>query len=277
VPRGVDLLVLDRVLPGRGLQARLADGDRVGLDALEVLVEHQLVGPAVDRHDRRILLGEVLRVDLGVPRRHADRDLAVALGQPQRFLDVLLQPAGLHLASLLGLQAPEHAGRDVDLRVARLAVQLALDARDQPVHSGLRVGGRDRDLGFHLAAGEVAGGADQDVAVAAPLERLVDHPLRVDPDLGGAGAQLEALVVVGGPERAAQPGVQLALHLLARPVGAHAADVDAAGLDALRDQVVTRGVVRVDGDRAEDEDCQRHRKSYEGSLPHCGLMILRPS
>ena len=49
MPGRVDLLVVDRVVAGGGLQAGLADRDRVGLDELQVLPEAKLEGGAIDR------------------------------------------------------------------------------------------------------------------------------------------------------------------------------------------------------------------------------------
>ena len=65
-PGGIDRLVLDVVEPGGRLEADLADGDPIGLDRLELLVERELEARAVDDHDRRVLLGQLRGRDLGL-------------------------------------------------------------------------------------------------------------------------------------------------------------------------------------------------------------------
>src|SRR4051794_21765504 len=64
VPGRVDGLVLDLVEARRGLQADLADGDRVALHALELAEEADAKAAAVDGQDRRVPRGELVAGDL---------------------------------------------------------------------------------------------------------------------------------------------------------------------------------------------------------------------
>jgi hypothetical protein len=69
-------------------------------------------------------------------------------------------------------------------------------------------------------------------------------------------------------DRLAQRGGELALELLARGRGLEAAEVDAGDRDALRDLVLTRLVVGVDADRAQDEHCDGKSYDDERALTH---------
>ena len=64
MPGGVDLLVLGVVEAGRGLEALLADGDRVALLELQVVIEAQGEVRAVDVDVARIRLREILLADV---------------------------------------------------------------------------------------------------------------------------------------------------------------------------------------------------------------------
>src|SRR4029079_6862939 len=76
VPRGIDLLVLDRVAPGGGVEAGHADGDAVALAELDALEQAELEVFAVDREYRVVDPGEVRERDPRLDLRQARVDLA---------------------------------------------------------------------------------------------------------------------------------------------------------------------------------------------------------
>jgi hypothetical protein len=160
--------------------------------------------------------------------------------------------------------------RELDRGVAGRAVQLLLHACHQPVDRVRRVGHPRRYLGVLLAAGEIARNAVEDAAVAARLQRLVDHAADVRLHPGVLCRQREADALAPHRDRLLQRLLELALDHAARIGGGHSAHVDARDRDALRDHVIARAVIRVRCDRASAEHQQEDGHQDEPPGPHGG-------
>jgi hypothetical protein len=161
--------------------------------------------------------------------------------------------------------------REVDLGVARLAVEPAADPGDQAVDGAVVVGHPRGHLGLLLAAGQVARDAGDDVALAALGHRLVDHPGYVGVYAGVLGGEPEVLAGVDHRDRPFERLAQLPPDQATRLVDLHAPHVDPGDGHALRDHVVARRIVRVSGDRTSDQDQQEDGHEDERLLPHASV------
>ena len=116
------------------------------------------------------------------------------------------------------------------------------------------------EVRIHVTAAGVAGDAVQDGALAAAVDRLLDHAVDVRLRVQLVGTQRVALAVVGHDDRLFERRDHLALDDLASRVGAAATDVDAADLDPRRDLVLLSIVVGPDPDGQEQtHDDQSHQ------------------
>ena len=175
VPRRVHLLVGDRVHARRRVVAGLPDGDRIGLRELQALEDAQAEVVAVDREDRPVDLGEVVRVDLG---RDALRALRAQDARGARLIerrvDLRRQRRGVDLRAGLRARAVDVADGDADRRVARLLARLRRHRLGERADRQLRVAQHEADVGG-LPRGQLAAGVER----AARGLRRVEGELRV--------------------------------------------------------------------------------------------------
>ena len=267
-PGGVHLLVEHRVQAGRGLQSRLAHGDAVPLERLQVPVQRELEVVAIDDDHPRIPARKIGRLHGrpgAVHERSQNALVALVLDVEE---DAVAQLRGVDRQPVAAGHAIQAGGRVVQRRVLGRAVQLAGHVRDEAVDDLVRVGDLRRQLGVQRTAGQRPPGAAEDVALAAASDGLVDRRLHVVADVGRARVQGEAPGAVPDDDRLVQARRQLALDLRARRPGAHPADVDSGHAHAAGDRVPARVVVQVQGDRPHDEDGQRRRDDGERSAAH---------
>src|SRR5215208_4476018 len=148
---------------------------------------------------------------------------------------------------------------------------LPIYPRDEVPHRAARVAHARRHLRILLAAGEIACHAAEDAAVAARLERLIDHAAHVRLHAGVLGGQGEAGLAAAHYDRPLERLLELAPdHALGLGRG-HLAHIDARDRHALRDQVIASAVVRERCDRAPDQDQKEDGHEDEPSVPHGGI------
>src|SRR3954453_1196865 len=131
VPRRVDLLVLDRVTPGRGLEPGHADGDAVALAELQPLEQAQLEVRAVDGEDGVVDPGEVRERD---PRTHP-HEPRVDLARGGRIVDLRVDRGAGRVdrerPAVVRLLAEDVTHGDLDRRVLRRLADARGHARDE--------------------------------------------------------------------------------------------------------------------------------------------------
>ena len=155
VPRGIDLLVVDRVDPGRRLEALLAHGDRVRVGELQVRPQPELEVAAVDCEVGGVLLGQLVGGDLRLHSLHRRLN-----GPVVRALDRAPKLAGQLVAHerhpVLARHRVERVGRRAHRRVRGRGVDIAGHLLDEVVERIGRVGDVRSDLAIDLAAGRIA-------------------------------------------------------------------------------------------------------------------------
>ena len=140
------------------------------------------------------------------------------------------------------------------------------------LYRAARVGHARRHLRVLLAAGDVAGDAGDDRAVAAGREGLVDHAAHVGLHAGVLGREREAGLAAAHRDRLLERLLELAPHHALGLGGGHAAHVDPGDRHALRDRVIARAVVRERSDRAADKDQEDDGHEDEPTVPHGGML-----
>ncbi len=174
---------------------------------------------------------------------------------------------GLAFPGRLDVDARErHAARSF----ADVLVEGALDADDDARDGFLRVLDRERDVGAHALAPEIADGAGEKVPLPAVGERLRERRLQVHAHVDEPRIDDESPLAITKPERTLDGAHDAPLELRPRLGHTEAADVDAADRDAFRDQVRATAVVSLQtcGTRTS-QDGEEEEGDHE-RLPHDG-------
>ena len=156
----------------------------------------------------------------------------------------------------------------LDRRVHGILVDLVGELGDEVGHRGARVRHLRLEVPVNGRTRRVAGDPLDQVALAAHVERLVDHAVDVSRLVQLVRGQRVVVAVEVDDHRLLQRGHNLALDHPARGVGVPAPDVHAADLDARGDPVLLGVVVGPDRDREQEQHRHRHAEGDHELLLH---------
>ncbi len=155
-----------------------------------------------------------------------------------------------------------------DAGVDGILVDLAGELVDEVLDRRLVVADARLEIHVHVAPARVARDAIEDVALAAAIDRLLDHAVDVGGLVEALGAERVVLAVVADDHRLLERGDDLALDDLARGVRVTATHVDAADLDPRGDLVLLGVVVCPDAHSEQQAHGEQRHQGDQDLLMH---------